>query len=168
MSKADRFLCLLEGFKLGSLGAGKKIPKDTLKANLNNTEEPFKVLDVDGVGKDYIFWSQTIEKKWLRWFRNWNKWEGKDTILQSCYLYFELSSEDKDEGPFRRWFPRLRGSIRRKDTKLIVGDLEYQYLEAISDTKSEIDNWISKQTTKIKQTGLKALNFPDDWREMWL
>jgi hypothetical protein len=169
MTRASSFLKLCEGFKLGSLGVSRK-PKVTPETPVEKPKplprEKFQILEVD-VGDTFIMWSQTIEEKWLRWFNNYKK-EDLENILQTCYLYFELTPEDRHNGLFKEWFPQLHGMIKRKDTKLVIGDFEYKSTQFSSRTMSLVGSWIVAHEQPIRKKGLAELSFPDYWVEMYL
>lgn len=157
MSKAKEITNMIEGFKLGSLGARKpvdiggrhRIVWDFKEATVFDTYE--------------LTWTEGLNKMTSKYFKLPKGYEPEDVWI-AIALH---STSNKETGKVQVGLA-LTAQVERKNKKGGIFGLKYfrrPDVEASlgSDT---INDWIKDQKTDIQQRGLEAVEgFPKDWEK---
>jgi hypothetical protein len=154
MTRANDYLELVEGFKLGKLGAGKKtfhVEPQTIQ----DDEQQLNIWDVqEDTRNERITWSQHWDQHLLKALR-------VDEVERDISHIQIILSAIPDENS---WIPTLR--FRQKGTSF--GGIDDRFFTAkrlAFDTQEDFVTWLLKYKPKIKKVGIEAIqDFPKNWK----
>jgi hypothetical protein len=145
MTRADKYLGLYEGFRLGSLG--KSAPKTGINRFVN------KVTKFEAT-EDKASWTETFDEKMLSAFSTpiRKASDPEERLYVECRLSF-LPSNDG-------WLVKLTLAIH--EPKNFLG-LQSFVPKTLRLSETEMTKWIESNKSRMETGGLVALRFPEDW-----
>jgi hypothetical protein len=169
MSRAESFISIFEGFKLGSLGAGKKVSREIISNDKEVISHQKKTLDISPLGKiknSYV-WRQNFDPEWISVFPKSSLNNIDLSRLEDVTIYATYSVEKRDfTFKTRKKFPKY---IQRLALALVGPNHEksdmvafYSYLHKFEDKQTAF-KWMDIKIKQVHQEGLSALLFPNDW-----
>jgi hypothetical protein len=160
MDRADYLIQVTEGFKLGKLGAGPRLAKDSSQQK----PEKIEIISSRFFQDVYIFiWEQTLPHTLYKLF-------GVPVSEKEAILAGSLSinkgnalSDDAINRPLLTINTYDRKRERKFATKMF---LHKSY--KVTSIPTEGVSWIRKSMGEIRlnNKGISALNFPADWSEV--
>jgi hypothetical protein len=142
ISRANNYIKLYEGFKLGSLGANKKLksiepPVTRKKTEVSNFHEATALTWT---------WTETLTSAWRSFFSSKIREQGGR-------LYIMLIA---------RAVPKLGIYFENRDGRRTL-IAEYNHTTIHFDTREEQQDWKEKIQREVENFGLFGLNFPHNW-----
>jgi hypothetical protein len=152
MSRANKYIELYEGFKLGELG--KSAPKGPGLYKAEKKITKFSIMnDVE------VYWEEDFDMAWAHFLKEPVPTEDTQDEYKLHLKLEPFLNEIKGVGVV---IPKLRISVV-KDNKLISLTLVVPKTLQL-DSWDEADKWIKNQVNGIKVKGLSSLaDFPDQW-----
>jgi hypothetical protein len=159
MSRATNFLHVSEGFKLGSLGAGKKKFNDApeISKSFSGSKDP-NVREVE-FGTNSIEWDENLSADWSHIFVKRPTWDKLEDYLVHFWFYMQrLDNED-------RYQPMLEISLIDAQTDKEIEKFKYMnWFLTYKGTELAL-KWLQDLRPSIKKHGVKVLDFPDNWKK---
>jgi hypothetical protein len=165
-TRADSYLHLLEGFKLGSLGVSRK-PKVTVEREQNllpETEKP-KIFSHRNVTPTSFLWREWLPQQILAKLplSPEEQQEALKTSAKPANLNIFLDMIEKWD-PKSLWVPLITVNVYGETSDKTLYSVIHEYKQTF-ENKAKGKVWLKQQIAIIKKKGLAGLNFPQDWKE---
>jgi hypothetical protein len=154
MTRADSYLHLLEGFKLGSLGARSKKPI-VVVPNIEPELPKPKVWGFSKPDEDSMTWTQYFEPETIKKLKLYDAKEGSDLTIKMSVDFVVSTS---------RYLPQLvflkksNENMARKGT-FVPKKLSFGTLDAFRD-------WLHRGEEDIKEKGIDLEQFQRYWKKV--
>jgi hypothetical protein len=153
MGKATNIIDIIEGFKLGSLGAGKK-PSREVEPD-KPKREPKEGIRGFEFGTNRIEWTENLDGAWSHIFKDRPTWDELSDYEVDFWAYV------KKENTF--YVPTLEIALIDLDKEKRISTVIYKHEFLTMKEDGMAIKWLQGQRSAIKSEGAKALDFPENW-----
>lgn len=167
MGQAKHYIEIIEGFKLGDLGAGStkfvnrstpQVPPEP-KVQKTKTQNKLNYYSFKG---NVITWSQDIDSNELASsFRLSNEEQNK-----TAYIHCTLFIRQAAKGGTPEYYPVLSVEIFSIDGEVVSRTIRFANDEVKFVWKDQSYPWLKQIAKVVKREGLLGLAFPKAWRKI--
>jgi hypothetical protein len=171
MSRSEKYLKLSEGFKLGSLGAGRKPVRDVQSLEPLQVQPIKYAPNVTGVtdsgGGSIQIWKENFNPEW-DWFFSKDELNGIDLSQpEDIFIYVTYFWDRKNFSTTRKkfmyYYARLTLQIKDQRNRKTSDALFFWTSQPRFEDKKSAVNWMKRNMDHVRQEGLAALLFPGAW-----